>query len=147
MAASSEELRAKAEAGTIDAVDVSDETSEARHGLAADRSVAGEIDGRKYRESKGGWFSYNLQVAPDEPVGLICTFRGSEGNRRVFDILVDGERLKTESLPYHPTELFDNEYTLPRALTRGKGRVTVKFQAADADAWAGGVLEIRTVRR
>ena len=145
--ASDEDLRTKAAAGTVDAVDVNDAAGEAAHGMAAGRSATGEIDGRKYREAKGSWFSYSLRVLPDEPIGLICTFRGSEGNRRVFDILVDGERLKTESLPYHPTELFDLEYTLPRALTRGKSQVTVKFQAADADAWTGGLLEMRTVKR
>ena len=147
LAASSDALRTRAEAGTLDTVDVNAETSEAAHALAADRSSTGEIDGRKYREANGSGFSYSMKVLPDDPVGLICTFRGSEGNRRTFDISVDGERIKTESLLYHPTELFDMEYALPPALTRGKTRVTVKFQAVDADAWAGGLLEMRTVRR
>jgi hypothetical protein len=74
----------------------------------------------------------------------VCTYRGGEGRRRVFDILVDGQKIATETLPYHPTELLDVEYPIPAALTRGKTRVTVRFQP-QADASTASVFEVRTV--
>ena len=61
----------------------------------------------------------------------------------MFDILVDGHRLATETLEYHPTEELDKEYPIPEALTRGKDHVTIRFQAKP-DATAGAVIEVRT---
>ena len=74
----------------------------------------------------------------------MCAYRGSEGRRRAFDILVDGQQVASESLEYHPTEQLDRDYSLPEALTRGKDRVTVRFQA-QPQATAGAVIEIRSV--
>ena len=144
--AATEARRQQVESATIDAIDVSNPASEAAHGLKAERSSTSEIEGRMYREARGGGFSYELKVVPDAPVLLACMFRGSEGRRRMFDILVDSEKVKTESLLYHPTEFFDMEYEVPAALTRGKTRITVRFQA-DATASTGALLELRTVRR
>jgi len=58
---------------------------------------------------------------------------------------VDGEKIATETMYYHPTETFDVTYELPEALLKGRSRVTVKFQAAPG-ASTGGVLDVRTVR-
>jgi len=77
-------------------------------------------------------------------VTLVSGYRGSEGRKRVFDILVDGQKVATETLEYHPTEQLDREYLLPEGLTRGKQRVTVTFRAVDG-ATAGAVIDVRTV--
>jgi hypothetical protein len=100
---------------------------------------------RRTREARGGWFSYELKIAGDAPVTLVATYRGSEGRRRVFDVLVDDQKITTESLEYHPTEELDKEYRIPEAITRGKDRVTITFQA-QRDATAGALIEVRTVR-
>jgi hypothetical protein len=63
----------------------------------------------------------------------------------VHDILVDGEKIATETMFYHPTETFDITYALPDALVKGKSTVTVRFQAAQG-ASTGGVLDVRTVK-
>jgi hypothetical protein len=97
----------------------------------------------RYREARGGWFSYELKVTW-EPVALVCTYRGAEGQTRTFDILVDGQKLVSESLPYHPTETFDREYPLPEAFWRDKEKITVRFQAP-AGAATGAVFDVRTV--
>ena len=123
---------------------VDDAQSEAAHGYAGENATDGYFEGRRTREARGGWFSYQLKVAPDRPTTLVCAYRGSEGRRRAFDILVDGERVAAESLEYHPTERLDREYAVPEALTRGKARVTVRFQA-QPQTTAGAVIEVRTV--
>jgi len=130
---------------TIDHVVVEDDAAEQAHALKSDNASDGFFEGRKTREARGGWFSYELQVAGDAPVAIVATYRGSEGRRRVFDVLVDGQKIATESLEYHPAEALDKEYRVPETITRGKDRVTMKFQARP-DAIAGALIEVRTVR-
>ncbi len=129
---------------TIDAVDVDNAESEKTHNFHGDATRQPFFEGRRGRDTTTGWFSYELKVVPDRPVTLVCTYRGSEGRRRVFDILVDGQKVATETLAYHPTELLDVEYPIPETLTKGKTRVTVRFQP-HPDAATAAVYEIRTV--
>ena len=144
-AAATEGKRQIIERNTIDFVDVSSERSERDHAYRGERTGEGFLEGRKWRDARDGWFSYELKLGASGPVSLVCTYRGSEGRRRVHDIFVDGEKIATETMYYHPTETFDVTYGLPEALLKGRSRVTVKFQAAPG-ASTGGVLDVRTVR-
>lgn len=130
---------------TTDGVDVSSDASEKAHAYAGDKVEEGEMAGRRYRDTGDGWLSYRLQIDPARPVTILATFRGSEGRRRAFDVLVDGEQIATETLEYHPTEMLDREYTVPERLTSGKRSITVKFQPL-ANARTGGVFELRTIQ-
>ena len=134
------------ESRTIDLVDSSKPESEAAHAFRHDQATQPFFEGRPGREVRNGWFSYVLKVTPDRPITLVCTYRGSEGRRRVFDVLVDGQKVATETLAYHPTELLDIEYAVPETLTRGKTRITVKFQPQENAATAA-VFEVRTASR
>ena len=141
--AASESHRAEIERRTLDAVNINDPQSEAAHNLQQQNSPnTGVFQGKRVREARNGWFSYDLKVLPDKPMLLVCTFIGSEGRRRAFDILVDGEKVATEQLEIHPTELFDKEYKLPEQLTLGKQKITVKFQALP-NSTAGQVFDVR----
>jgi len=131
---------------TRDSVVVGESQSERDHNLQGENTIDGNFDGRKWRAARNGWFSYDLRVAPDKPVVLVCTYRGSEGRKREFDVLVDGQKIATQLLEIHPTELFDVEYPLPESLTRNKEKITVKFQAKP-DAFAGSVLDVRVVQQ
>ena len=137
--------RKEIEGRTIDTVDVSSDASEQAHAFASESAGQGFVEGRRWRDTRGGFISYTLKVQPDKPLTLVCTFRGSEGQRRVFDILVDGQKVATENLEYHPTELLDKEYAVPEALTRGKNQIIVRL-VPQANARTGGVVEIRTVQ-
>ncbi|HUC77934.1 MAG TPA: DUF6805 domain-containing protein, partial [Vicinamibacterales bacterium] len=136
--------RAELERRTLDIVVIDDAGSETAHALRSENAREGYFEGRRTREAPNGWFSYDLNVRPDAPVTLVSGYRGSEGRKRVFDILVDGQKVATETLEYHPTEQLDREYLLPEGLTRGKQRVTVTFRAVDG-ATAGAVIDVRTV--
>jgi hypothetical protein len=144
--AATEARRRTIDQRTIDRVDVDAAQSETDHRLAGERATDAFFEGKRVREARGGWFSYQLKVVPDRPVTIVCAFRGSEGRRRAFDILVDGERIATETLEYHPTEQLDREYLVPESLTRGKNQIAVKFQA-QGDATAGALIDLRTVNR
>ena len=137
--------RRSVEGRTIDRVDISDSDSEHAHGLESDKVTDAYFEGKRIREARGGWFSYQLRIVPDRPVAIVCAFRGSEGRRRTFDVLVDGQKIAAETLEYHPTEQLDRKYGIPEPLTRGKNRITVRFQAADENATAGALIDVRTV--
>jgi DUF1680 family protein len=138
--------RRSIEERTIDTVDVSSDASESGHGFASEGAGQGFVEGRRWRDARNGFLSYTLKVRPGTPTTLVCTFRGSEGRPRSFDILVDGQKIAAETLEYHPTELLDKLYEIPDALTRGKSQITVRLEP-HANAHTGGVGEIRTLQR
>jgi hypothetical protein len=143
--AAAEKRRRDLASATVDSVDPASDDSETSHLLQQSSSTQPYFQGRRGREARNeGWFSYTLSVAPGRPMTLVCSYRGGEGRPRVFDVLVDGEKLKTENLPYHPTELLDYEYPIPAALTAGKTRVVVKFQPRP-EASTAAVFDIRIV--
>ena len=134
-------------ARTIDTVDLGTPESEKAHDYQVSHATQPDFDGRLGREAAGdGWFSYRLQTRPGVPLALAVSCRGSEGRRRAFDILVDGEHIASETLPYHPTEMLDFEYPIPEALTRGKTQVVVRIQP-QGHAASAQVFELRTLTR
>ena len=114
------------------------------HGFQGESTDAGDFYDRRWRAARG-WFSYNLKIVPGKPVTLACTYRGSEGHAREFDLLVDGEKIASQSMQNHPGEFFDFEYPLPESLTQGKQLITVRFQA-HPDVMTGSVFDVRTVQ-
>jgi hypothetical protein len=124
-----------------DRVDIDDPPSEVAHGYRGEATGNWDFEGRKLRETRGGWFSYEMNVLPDRPMSLGFTYLGTEGSTRTFDILVDGEKIATKTAEYHPTELLDAEYPVPPALTRGKQKVTVRFQAPESSS--APIFEVR----
>ena len=125
----------------VDEVKIGDSASEREHGLKQERSSAGVHLGRRWRHAPGGgWFSYEMKVLPDRAMTLLCTYWGSDVGPRTFDVLLDGQKIATQTLRLSkPGEFFDVEYPIPPKLTRDKQKVTVKFQAASGKI-AGGVF-------
>jgi len=127
---------------TIDRVIIGDADSERRHNLQGENTESGLFTfGKPWRHATDGkWFSYDVKVLPNQPATLVCTYWGSDAGSRVFDILLDGEKLATQRLENNqPGQFFDVQYPVPARLTRGKNHVTVRFQA-HPDATAGGVF-------
>lgn len=146
-AKAAEEAKRKAyEARIVDEVQPGEQQPETDHSFKGEKSFSGEYHGRKWRDARDGWFSYELRIAPDKPMAFVCTYWGSDAGNREFDILVDGEKVATQKLNKNKLyEFFDMEYPIPARLTAGKQRVTVKFQARPG-AIAGGVFGLRTIK-
>ncbi len=144
--AAKEARRQEVERRTVDAVNINDEQSEAVHRVQGENAIQGYFEGKRTREARNGWFSYDLKVLADKPAVLVCTFVGSFGRPRTFDILVDGEKVATQTLEAAPGGLLDIAYPLPEHLTRGKERVTVKFQSPPNGATAS-LFDLRIVRQ
>jgi uncharacterized protein len=125
-------------ARTVDRVLPGREQSERAHGFqGADTGT----DGSRWRDAyEGGWFSWDLKVHPGRPQELRVKYWGGDTGGREFDILVAGQKLVTVKLDNNkPGELYEEAYFIPFELSRGKNKMTVKFQA-HAGRMAGGVF-------
>lgn len=167
-----EKLR-ELEKKTIDYVIIGDAESENRHNLQGDNTSHGVFQGRAWRHAvNGGWFSYELAVMKtkgsegpgeslQEPgqdsskseaqsvegrsIGLLVEYWGSDSGNRVFDILVNGQKIATERLNNNrPGEFYNQIYPLSDELVQNVDRITVRFQA-HAGATAGGIFDLRVV--
>jgi hypothetical protein len=118
------------------------------HGVEGDKTGAGEAFGRKWRHATdGGWFAFNLKVAPDRSNDLVLTYWGGEAGQRTFDVLVNGTKVGTQTLNQNqPGNFFDVVYPLEQSLTAGKESVTVRLQARPGN-WAGGLFGARMLLR
>jgi DUF1680 family protein len=134
-------------ARTIDSVQPQDKQPEADHHLASETSSSGRYSDTGWRDaSKGGWFSYTLTTAKDQPMQLVCKYLGGETGDRQFDIVVDGTVIATEKLgDRKPRIFYQVAYPIPDALTKGKSSITVRFQAKPGNT-AGGLFDCRLVR-
>ncbi len=130
----------------IDNVAIGDEAAESKHNLQGEQTNSGAYGGKVWRDARrGGWFSYDLKALPDQPVVLMCTYWGSDV-RRTFDILVEEEKIATQTLSgKQPGKFYEVEYEIPAELTRGKEKVTVKFVCPPRSV-AGGIFGCATLK-
>ena len=64
----------------------------------------------------------------------------------MFDILVGDKKIATQKLTAHkPGAFTDVTYPIPADVTKGKGKVTVRFQGHPG-SMAGGVFGCRIVK-
>jgi hypothetical protein len=137
-----EEAKHKAdEARIVDEVRPGEQQPEVDHKFRGERSKAGDFRDCKWRDAVNGWFSYEMKVAAEKPMTLRCRYWGSDVGRH-FDILIDGEKIATQTLPKDKESgLFYEDYAVPAPLVQGKERVTVTFQARPGSI-AGGVFHV-----
>ena len=142
-----EETKRKAYAVRIvDEVRIGEQQSEEDHNAQGVRTNTGVFHNRHWRDARDGWFQYQMDVLPDKPVVLVCTYWGGDSGNRVFDISVNGEIITTQKLDHNKAgEFFDAEYPIPAKLTAGKRSVIVKFQS-HPQAIAGGLFGLRVLR-
>jgi uncharacterized protein len=136
------------EASTIDFVQPGETDAERAHNMQGERTETGENSRRKWRHARdGGWLSFDLKVLPDRPVALVVSYWGSETGPRKFDVFVGGTKIGSQSLQNDkPSEFFDVTYAIPEEITRGKNKITVRFQAQPENT-AGGFYGLRVVRK
>lgn len=135
-------------ARTLDEYRPGEQQSEVDHNQKGENTGSGDWQNRKFRHAEnGGWFAFDMKVSPDSPAELLCAYWGGESGARSFDILVDGQKLATQTLNADkPNEFFEKTYAIPENLTRGKQKVNVRFQAQPGN-FAGGVFGVKTLKR
>lgn len=138
--------RKQIETQTVDAVQIGDVENEKAHGFESKDSDTGIFEGRSWRATRSGWFSYQLKVIPDQPMRLLCTYWGGETRKVAVEIVIDGEKIATEELYENkPGEFYEKEYILPGGLTQGKDRITVKLGVPQNER-GSYVFDVRTLR-
>ncbi len=132
---------------TVDEVRVGEQQSEQDHHFAGDKSESGAHEARRWRHAQpDGHFEYQLRVDPAAAHELRCTYWGAETGHRVFDILVNSQKIGRETLTNERgAKFYDVTYPIPPELTRDKQAITVRFESAE-NGLAGGVFGVRLLR-
>lgn len=141
--------RAELEARTTDRVEPGFQQSEVNHNYKGEFSDSGDFRDRKYRHAGGsGWFSYDLASDPAAPGMTLAVVYFAGDNNRAFKILVDDKELVSERLATNVhDDFYEKEYKIPAEMTRGKKKITVRFQGLGEHAsLVGGVFGV-TLRR
>jgi hypothetical protein len=143
-----EQARLKDEAArSVDVMHLGEMQPERDHNLQSDISYPVVYRGRNGRDARTlGFFSFEMKTQRDGkdvgPLILQATYWGSENNR-VFDILVDGVAIAHERLSgRQPGAWIDVDYPIPVELTKGKARVTIKFDPKEGKT-AGPVFGVK----
>lgn len=141
------ELQRKIDARTTDVLRIGEMQPERDHNLTGENTTSGEHGERKWRHAdNGGWFAFEMKVTGDTPMELVCTYWGADAGGREFDILIDDIKIAAQVLERNkPNEFFDVTYAVPRELTGGKEKVTVRFQAHPGKI-AGGLFGCRMMK-
>lgn len=129
----------------IDEVIIGNEISENKHDLQGCNTRTDRSAG--WRDALDGWFSYTMNVDPEKPQELVLTYHSTDGGNRHFGIYIDDQLISKETLRTETYDvLMDRVYTIPRQITSGKNKVTVKIEAFPGNI-AGGIFgcKIRTV--
>lgn len=127
---------------TVDEVIIGNRQSEEKHNLQGENTHTDEAMG--WRDADNGWFSYDLDVTPNQPMELILTFHSTDGGNRVFEIWVDDHKLEVRSLRTETFDaLIDKVYKLPSDWLEGKKKITVKLKALPGNI-AGGIFGCKT---
>ncbi len=134
-------------AATIDYVQPGEMQPERDHNFRGEKTTPGTFKERTNRESRSGWFSFDMKIKPDVPVSLVAEYWGGFPGAKTFDILVNDKIIATENISGKKEGQFINvQYDIPENMTKGKSRLTIKFQA-HAGNTAGPVFGIRTIKR
>lgn len=132
---------------TIDFVRPGEMQPERDHSFRGEKTTPGSFKDRANRESRGGWFSFVMKVNGNIPNALAVEYWGGFPGAKTFDILVNDKLIATENISNKKDGQFIMvQYDIPREITKGKSKVTVKFQAHQNNM-AGPVFGIRTVKK
>lgn len=116
------------------------------HNFKGEKTQAHEFQGRHYRETLGGWFSFDMDVDPVNSNTIYCTYWGNRFENHSFDILVDGIKVGFENIHNWGSQYVERKYPVPANLTKGKKTVTITLKAVRDDAVAGPLFDVRVMR-
>ena len=141
-----EHLR-RLEARTVDFFQPGEMQPERDHHFSGENTRSGDAGGHKWRDAvDGGSLTWDMKVLPDKPVSLTITYWGNDSGGRVFDVLVNGQKITTQTLDNNePGKFFDVTYLLPEKATKDKTSINIRLKAQNR-GMAGGIFGARVVR-
>lgn len=144
-----EEAKLELDRHTVDRVECGEQQPEVDHQMKSDNSGKGNHEGESWRDARnGGFFEYTMDTQGLADLSLMVRYWGNESdfNRR-FDILIDGEKLTSETLfrKWNKAEFQNVSYEIPANMLEGRKQICVRFQSSERTV-AGGVFQVRLVR-
>jgi hypothetical protein len=136
------------EARTVDLVNAGEEQNERDHNMKGENTDTREFNDRKLRYAgTNGWFAWELKVLPGVPQELSVALGGGGRGGSTLDVLIDDTKVATEHLGGFGQRpgLNVKTYPLSADLLKGKGSITVRFQAP-ADIRGGSVSSVRVLK-
>jgi hypothetical protein len=131
---------------TIDFVQPGEMQPERNHNFKGEKTTPGRFKERPNRESRSGWFSFDMKVNPYTSSALIAEYWGGFPGAKTFDILVNDRLIATENTSGIKDGQFVNiQYDIPEEISGGRSKVTVKFMAHPGNT-AGPVFSVRTIK-
>jgi len=141
------ERNKKIKEAEIDFVQTGEMQPERDHNFKGERTSPGSFKERANRESRSGWFSYDLKSNADAPVALVVEYWGGFPGSKTFDILVNNKIIATENISNKSDGQFIIvQYDIPEEISRGRFKLNVKFQAHEGNM-AGPVFGVRTIKK
>jgi DUF1680 family protein len=133
------------EAASITFVRSGDPEAEKPFNPQGEQTTVVRIDGRAGRRGTK-WFSYDVPIGASTSPTLVVTYNSDNRRPRTFDILIDGTRIHSDSMPQSSISRFvDVHYAVPPDLIRNKSSVTVRFEATGGNEIAA-VFGLRMIR-
>jgi uncharacterized protein len=144
---SEQERNKKLKASEIDFVQPGEMQPERNHNFKGEKSSVYSYKERACRDSRGGWFSFDLKTLSGSAVALVVDYWGGFPGAKTFDILVNDKIIATENISNKKDGQFISvQYDIPEELLKNRSRSTVKFQAKTGNM-AGPVFGVRTIRK
>lgn len=123
----------------VDAVVIANAQSEKAHNLRGDKTNSGGSALGWRDASDGGWFSYDMNIVPGEPLELVLTYFSHDGGNRFFEIFADDVKIGEQKLRSETfTGYIDRSYPLPDRVVEGKNKVTITIKPVPGNI-AGGI--------
>lgn len=117
--------------------------SEKAHNTTSEKSGSGEFNGKGYRDANdGGGMTFMMKATPLKEAVLTLTFWGSDSGGRIFDVNIDGKKIRTITLDNNRPNEFYREY-IP--FTPQNDQITVNLQAQPG-MMMGGLFGARTLQ-
>jgi hypothetical protein len=131
----------------IDFVQPGEMQPERNHNFKGEKTSVGSYKERASRDSRGGWFSYDMKTIVNCPAEVVVDYWGGFPGAKTFDILINNKVIATENISNKKDGQFISEqYDIPQGLINGKSKITVMFKAKPGNM-AGPVFGVRTVRK
>jgi hypothetical protein len=144
IAAAREQFR-KLQLATVAYVRPGEMQSERDYNEQGEDTTPDQVMDRPARRGRS-WFSFDLPVDSGHPMAVVATYFSDEWRKRTFNILVEGQIVGEQTVEKNgEPHFFDAKYTIPSALTTGKQKVTIRFQATNGNEIAA-VFGLRMIR-
>ena len=131
---------------TVDFVQPGEMQPERNHNFRGEKTTAYRFNERPCRESRGGWFSFDMKTGGEKNLALAVDYWCGFPGAKTFDILVNEKIIATENITNKKDGQFITvPYDIPEDLLRWRSKITVKFRAQPGNT-AGPVFGLRTVR-